>query len=165
MSPLLLSFLRFLVIGLGGFLFLVVAGMSSQGGAILTVILIIPWVIITFTIVIGFLKVLIGGGSLNFSRTRAAVREGQVGVSYYVRSWGGDNIIVVDEAQRLLCANGEVIGFDAIRKLEWASDGTAYNLKIVLVSGTNPIRSVNLRSEEVMKEAFERLCNTLRFNV
>ncbi len=164
MPPLLLSSLLLLGVGLGGLLFLVLAGTSSQGGVILALILFIPWLVVTGLFGIGFLTVLFGGGASNYSRTRAAVREGRVGVSYYVRSWLGDNIVVVDEARRLLCVNGEVIGFDAVRKLGWESGNHADKLEIVLISGANPVRTVNMRSNTRMKEAFERLCNTLGFS-
>lgn len=162
--PLALSSLLLLGVGLGGLLFLVAIGASGQGGVILAVCLFIPWLVITGVIGIGFLTILLGGGARNFSRTRAAVREGRVGVSYHVRSWIGDNIVVVDEAQRLLCLNGDIIGFDAVRKLGWQSDKDENKLEFVLSSGANPVRTVNLASQARMKAAFERLCNTLGFS-
>jgi len=70
----------------------------------------------------------------------------------------------VDEARRLLCVNGEILGFDSVRKLESASAPTSSNLRIVLASGSNPIRDVDLGSEDVLKPGFERLCNSLGFN-
>lgn len=148
MPPLALSSLLLLAVGLGGLLFLVLIGTSSQGGVILAFCLFLPWLVITGLVGIGFLTVLSGGGVSNYSRTRAAVREGRISVSYFERSWLGDNIVVVDEPHRLLCANGEVIGFDAVRKLGWQSGNDADKLEIVLTSGTNPVRTVNLRSKD-----------------
>ena len=164
MSPLLRSFLVFLGVGLGGLLFLVLAGTTSQGGAILALVLFIPWLVFTGLFGISLLATLLGSRALNYSRTKAAVSEGRIGISYYVRSWAGDNIIVVDEARRLLCVNGEILGFDAVRKVGWESGNTTAKLEIVLVSGANPIRSVDLHSDTRMKAAFERLCNTLGFS-
>lgn len=165
MSPLLLAFLLFFVFGVGGGPFLFVIGMSGQGGgAVVALILVLPWLFITAVLGIRVLTVLARGGARNHNRVKAAVREGRIGNSYYVRSWIGDNIIVVDEARRLLCLNGEILGFDSVRKLEWASDRTGSALKIVLASGANPIRNVDLGSEDVLKEGFERLCNSLGFN-
>lgn len=164
LPPLLVSFLLLLGVGLGGLLFLVVAATSGQGGGILALVLFIPWLVVTSVFAMGFLRLLFGAGQLTFSRTAAAVRDGRIGVSYYARSWLGDGIIVVDEPRRLLCINGEVIGFDSVRKVGWESGGNRTDkLEIVLTSGAHPVRTVNMHSEARMKEAFERLCNTLGF--
>jgi len=164
MSPLLLAFLLFVGFGVGGGPFLFVIGGSGPGGAVMALILVFPWLAITAVLGIRVLTVLARGGARNHNRVKAAVREGRIGNSYYVRSWIGDNIIVVDEARRLLCLNGEILGFDLVRKLESASDRTGSALKIVLASGANPIRNVDLGSEDVLKAGFERLCNSLGFN-
>jgi len=163
-SPLRLFAVLFFGVGPVGLLLLVAAAMSGPGGAVLTVALFIPWLIITGLFGVGFLKTLFGDGMVNYKRTRAAVREGRIGVSYFVRGWLGDNLVVVDETRRLLCIDGEIIGFDAIRKLERHSIGGVDKLEIVLASGANPIRSLELSSETRLKAAFERLTNTLGFN-
>ena len=159
-----LAFLLFVVVGPVGLLLLVAAAVNSQGGAVLALVMFIPWLVVAGLFGIGFLKTLFGSGAVSYRRTRAAVREGRIGFSYGARSWLGDNIIVVDETRRLLCVNGEVIGFDVVRKLERQSSGNADNLVIVLASGANPVRSVDFSSETRLKVAFERLCNSLGFS-
>ena len=156
----------FFAVGPLGLLLLVAAAMNGPGGAVLTVILLIPWLIVTGMFGVGFLMALFGDGMVNYKRTWAAVREGRIGVSYLVRGWLGDNLVVVDETRRLLCIDGEIIGFDAVRKLQHHShsSGGVNKLEIVLASGANPVRSLDLSSEARLKAAFERLCNTLGFN-
>ena len=163
-SPLRLFAVMFLAVGPVGLLLLVAAGMSGPGGAVLAVVLFIPWLIIAGFVGVGLLKTLFGNGMVNYKRTRAAVREGRVGVSYLVRGWLGDNLVVVDETRRLLCIDGEIVGFDAVRKLQHHSVGGVDKLEIVLASGANPIRSLDMSSEARLKAAFERLCNTLGFS-
>ncbi len=96
MSPLLLAFLLFFMFGFGGgsLLFLIVV--CNPGAAVLSLVLFFPWLVITGLLGIRVLTVLARGGALNHSRVKAAVRERRIGVSYYVRSWIGDNIIIVD---------------------------------------------------------------------
>ncbi len=163
-SPLRLFAVMFFGVGPIGLLLLVAAAMSGPGGAVLTVILFIPWLIITGMFGVGFLKALFGDRMVNYKRTRAAVREGKIGVSYLVRGWLGDNFLVVDETRRLLCIDGEIVGFDAVRKLQHHSSGGVDKLEIILASGANPIRSLELSSEARLKAAFERLCNSLGFS-
>lgn len=170
-SPLRLFAVLFFAVGPLGLLLLVAAAMSGPGGAVLTVILFIPWLIITGMFGVGFLKALFGDRMVNYKRTRAAVREGRIGVSYLVRGWLGDNFVVVDETRRLLCilanariCDGEIVGFDAVRKLQHHSGGGVDKLEIVLASGANPIRSIELSSEARLKAVFERLCNSLGFS-
>ena len=163
-SPLRLFAVLFFVVGPLGLLLLVAAAMNGPGGAVLTVILFIPWLIVTGLFGVGFLKALFGDRMVNYKRTRAAVREGRIGVSYLVRGWLGDNFIVVDETRRLLCIDGEIVGFDAVRKLQHHSGGGVDKLEIVLASGANPIRSLELSSEARLKAVFERLCNSLGFS-
>ena len=163
LSPLRLFAVLFFGVGPLGLLLLVAAAMSGPGGAVLTVILFIPWLIVTGLFGVNFLKALLGDSMINYKRTRAAVREGRVGVSYLVRGWLGNNLVVVDETRRLLCIDGEIIGFDAVRKLQHHSSGGVDKLEIVLASGANPVRSIELSSEATLKAAFERLCNSLGF--
>lgn len=163
-SPLRVFAVLFFAVGPLGLLLLVAAAMSGPGGAVLTVILFIPWLIVTGMFGIGFLKALFGDRMVNYKRTRAAVREGKIGVSYLVRGWLGDNFVVVDETRRLLCIDGEIVGFDAVRKLQHHSSGGVDKLEIILASGANPIRSLELSSEARLKAVFERLCNSLGLN-
>lgn len=163
-SPLRLFAVMLLAVGPVGLLLLVAAAMSGPGGAVLAIALFIPWLIIAGLVGVGFLKTLFGDDMVNYKRTRAAVREERIGVSYFIRGWLGDNLVVVDETRRLLCIDGEIIGFDAVRKLQHHSIGGVDKLEIVLASGANPVRSLDLSSETRLKAAFERLTNTLGFS-
>ena len=83
-SPLRLFAVLFFGVGPLGLLLLVAAAMSGPGGAVLTVILFIPWLIVTGLFGVNFLKAFLGDDMVNYKRTRAAAREGRVGVSYFV---------------------------------------------------------------------------------
>ena len=155
----------FLGIGVGGGLLgvlLAVAG--GAGGMLIAVLLAFPWTLAMMWLGFRLLGLLLTGGGINYRRSLAAVREGRVGNSYCVRDWMGEDIVVVDEARRLLCINGEVIGFDAVKRIECASDGQKHPIRFVLVSGANPVRAVDLKGEDRAKAGFERLCNSLGFD-
>lgn len=107
MSPLQIALLRFGGFGLGGLALFGIAVMNGGGGAgILVVLLMIPWSIFMLYLGIRLLVLLATGGGLHYRRAKAAVAEGRLGVSYYLK--GNDHIVVVDEPGRQLCVNGDV---------------------------------------------------------
>lgn len=72
-------------------------------------------------------------------------------------------MIVVDKARRLICCNGDVFGFDDVKRLGWQSGNGQHRLDFTLSSGANPVRNAELGYEEGLRIAFERLGNTLGF--
>ena len=66
----------------------------------------------------------------------------------------------MDEARRLICCNGDVFGFDDVKRLNWQSGNGQHRLDFTLSSGANPVRSAELGHEEPLRVAFERLGNT-----
>lgn len=163
LSPLAVWLLLLLAAGPGlallGFLLVSITGLF---GEVVVVIGMLPWTIAMMVIGIKCLVLLMMGGDLEYRRTKRAIREGRIGISYYLR--GGDSVIVVDEASRLICANGHLFGFDDVKKLEWQSGNDKHRLDFVLNSGPTPVRSAELGYERNLKIAFERLSNTLGFN-
>lgn len=91
---------------------------------------------------IRLLVLLATGGGLHYRRAKAAVAEGRLGVSYYLK--GNDHIVVVDEPGRQLCVNGDVFAFDQVKNLTTQSDGRQHRLAFALTSGANPVRNVDL---------------------
>lgn len=162
MSPLMMWFLLFLAAGPGLVLLAVLLVKSTQFGPILVVLGMIPWAIAMMAIGIKLVILLLTGGGLHYRRAKAAVRDGRLGVSYYLR--GGDDVIVVDEARRLICCNGDVFGFDDVKRLNMQSANRQHRLDFILSGGANPVRSADLGHEEGLKVAFERLGNTLGFS-
>ena len=161
-SPLTRWFWAFLVVGPG--LVLVAFCLFSVGGAgvgIIVVVGALPWAIAMMAICIKLLSLLLTGGGLHYQRTKAAVRDGRIGISYYLR--GAEDVIVVDEARRLICCNGDVFGFDDVKRLNWQSGNGQHRLDFTLSSGANPVRSADLGHEGPLRVAFERLGNTLGF--
>lgn len=161
MSPLLQCLLTFLVICPGMFLIGALALSSGQSGAIIAVLGLIPWALGSMWFGLKLVVLLVTGGGINYRRTKAALREGRIGLSYYLRDGMGDNLIVVDEARRLLCLNGDVLGFDDVKRLNWQSVNNKHQLEFSLASGANPLRTVSLGSENDLKSGYERLCNSL----
>ncbi len=96
MSPLQVALLRFFGFGLGG---LALGGLAAANGGgvagILAVVFALPWSFLMMYLGIRLLMLLATGGGLHYRRAKAAVREGRLGVSYYVK--GNDHIVVVDE--------------------------------------------------------------------
>ena len=164
-SPLMRWFWLFLVLGPGLVLAAVClfkAGSPGAGAGIIVVVGALPWAIAMMAICIKLLVLLLTGGGLHYQRTKAALRDGRIGISYYLR--GAEDVIVVDEARRLICCNGDVFGFDDVKRLNWQSGNGQHRLDFTLSSGTNPVRSAELGHEEPLRVAFERLGNTLGFS-
>ena len=76
----------------------------------------------------------------------------------------GDNVIVVDEARRLLCLNGDLFGFDDVKTVGWQSANNKHQLEFTLKSGADPLRIVTLNTVDEVKAAFARLGNSLGFS-
>lgn len=166
MAPLLVCLLTFLAVGPGLLLLGLLIALSGGPGAILAVIFLgaIPWVLLTMFFGFKLIALLLMGGGLNYSRAKAAVREGRISVTYYLRDFMGDNLIVVDEPGRRLFVNGTVVDFDQIKNLGWESGNKKHRLTVTLKSGVDPILSADLGSEDKLKSSFERLGNTLGFS-
>ena len=163
MSPLAVCGLTLLAVGPG--LALVAAllvAATGPGGGFVIVFCIIPWLIVLAVLGIKFVLLLVTGGGLNYRRAKAALREGRIGVSYYLR--GSDDVIIVDDIRRLICCNGDVFSFSDVKRLNTETGPRQHRLDFVLSSGANPIRSAQLNHEVRLREAFERLGNTLGFN-
>lgn len=161
--PLTVALLRFFGFGLGG---IVVGGflilMNHQAGAILDLVFGIPWSFLMMYLGIRLMILLATGRGLYYRRTKAAIIEGRIGVSYSVN--GEDHITVVDESRRLLCINGDVFGFDQVKRLTTQSDGRQHRLVLSMNSGANPVRNVDFLTADKLQVAFERVGNSLGFN-
>ena len=162
MSPLMRWFWFFLVMGPGlGLLAVGLFRVGGPGAGVIVVVGALPWAIAMMAICVKLLELLLTGGSLHYQRTKAALRDGRIGISYYLR--GAEDVIVVDEPRRLICCNGDVFGFDDVKRLSWRSGNNKYWLDFTLSSGAKPVRSAELGYEEGLRTAFERLGNTLGF--
>ena len=162
MSPLMRWFWFFLVVGPGfGLLAFCLFSVGGPGAGVIVVVGALPWAIAMMAICIKLLSLLLTGGGLHYQRTKAAVRDGRISLSYYLR--GAEDVIVVDEPRRLICCNGDLFGFDDVKRLSWRSGNNQYWLDFTLSSGAKPVRSAELGYEEGLRMAYERLGNTLGF--
>lgn len=160
LSPLAVTALSLLGVGLGGILFgFLLVAMGQQGGVIVDLILVFPWLLFLAWLGIRLLVLLATGGGLAYRRTKAAVAAGRIGVSYFFK--GHDHVIVVDEPRRLVCVNGEVFGFGDVKRLNMQSQERRHRLTISLASGADPIKVADLRSESDLRVAFQRVGNSL----
>jgi len=161
--PLTVALLRFVGFGVGG---IVVGGflllMSRQAGAILDLVFGIPWIFLMLFLAIRLLILLATGGGLHYRRTKAAIADRRIGVSYAVK--GEDHIVVVDEPRRLLCVNGDVFAFDHVKRLTTQSAGRQHRLVLSMNTGVNPVRNVDFLTADKLQVAFERVGNSLGFN-
>ena len=133
-----------------------------MAGFILDLVFGIPWAFLMMFLGIRLLLLLATGGGLYYRRTKAAIAEGRIGVSYAVKA--EDHIVVVDEPRRLLCINGEVFGFDQVKRLTTQSDGRQHRLVLSLNSGAKPVRNVDFVTADKLQVAFDRVGNSLGFN-
>lgn len=99
------------------------------------------------------------GGGLHYRRAKAAVAEGRLGVSYYLK--GNDHIVVVDEPGRQLCVNGDVFAFDQVKNLTTQSDGRQHRFGICPDQRSQPRSQRRPLYADDLKVAFERVGNSL----
>ena len=90
-------------------------GTTSTMGAIVVLVSILPWLVMMFALGFLGLLILITGGGGGYRRTKDALRQGRIGLTYHLRDPLGWGVIVVDEPGRRVCVNGHVFGFDDVR--------------------------------------------------
>lgn len=154
----------FIVIGPGIFMLGAMMVGSERDTAIIVVLGLIPWGIASLWCLVRLLGLVAVGSDSNYAQTKAAIRKGRIGVSYFIRDWLGNNVIVVDESRRLLCLNGDLFGFDDVKTVGWQSANNKHQLEFTLKSGADPLRIVTLNTVDEVKAAFARLGNSLGFS-
>lgn len=93
--------------------------------------------------------------------TMTAIRRGQIAPTYMLHDAWHTRFVAVDENRRLVAINGTVVSFDDIRKIGWSMQGNQHMLEFILKSGTKPSIIVAMRDEDVMRQNYQRLSNSL----
>ena len=159
MAPLMQCFLTVLGIGVGGGFFTVMLASARTGlvAALVGVVSILAFGFFSLRLV---LLLMFAGGPC-YRKTRAALAEGRIGLSYILRDVEGFNYVVVDEDRRLLTVHGDVFGFDDVRRVAWRIADNKHLLDFTLKSGADPVRTADLGSEASLKQGYARLVNSL----
>lgn len=161
MAPLMQCFLTVLGIGLGGGFFTITLAAAGTGAFAALVGGVCALAFCYFGLRLVLLLLFAGGPC--YRKTRAAIAEGRIGVSYILRDPQGYNYVVVDEERRLLTVLGDVLAFDQVREIAWRVADGKHILEFTLRSGADPVRTADLGNEINLKNGYARLGNTLGF--
>jgi hypothetical protein len=107
---------------------------------------------------------LINGGRY-YTPAIDAVASGEINCTYALRgSICKGGVLIVDDGQRRLWLNGEVLGFDDVKSVGWRSVNREHALNITLRKGASPVTSLHFDTQQQAENACGRLSNTLGFS-
>ena len=99
-----------------------------------------------------------------YNKARNAIRTGNFSPTWIARNTTCTGIIMVDEKNRRLYANGDIFSFDNVRKTGLEMIGNKNFLEIVVNTGDNPIRRISMDNANDARQHYERLNNSLGFS-
>lgn len=162
LNPLLPIFFKFSAVFVAGIALISISGHNTAGAAVL--LLGLPWLALVVLLGIKLIITTIYWGGVSYRKTRAALDNGSIGISYCVRGDAESSYIIVDEPRRLVCVNGRIFRFEDIRQLQSKVVNNKKLLQFSLSSGEAPFVNAVVSKNVSLQNSYTRICNTLGFS-